>query len=260
MSIHPTAIISDEAQISPEAVIGPYVVIRGRSTVGSGTVIDPFAIVGSQSIETVIGSGNRIHSGAVIGEVPQDLKYAGEQTRLLVGDHNVFREYVTVHGGTESGGGLTQIGHHGLFMNYTHIAHDCRIGDHVVIANSGQLAGHVVVGSHVKVGGVCCFNQFVRLGDHSYVTGDSTVNKDILPFSIAQGKYAVTRAANQVGMERSGYDKEDILAIRKAIRMLTQGAGTVAEAVEKLKQEEPLPEVLTLFIDFIESSERGLAL
>lgn len=260
MGIHPTAIVSEAAKLADDVVVGPYVVIRGKTTVGSGTVVDQFASLGSDSTETIIGKNNRIHPGAVIGEVPQDLKYRGELTKLVVGDNNVFREYTTVNAGTPKGGGITSIGNSGLFMSYVHIAHDCKIGDHVVIANSGQLAGHVELANHVKVGGVCCFNQFVRAGIHAYIAGDSTVNKDILPFSIAQGKYAVMRAANQVGMERSGYSKEDILSVRRAIRWITKGGGTVDEALERIEEECEPSEALQALTQFIKESQRGLAL
>ena len=222
--------------------------------------MDQFATIGSDSTETVLGENNRIHPGAVIGEVPQDLKYRGEPTKLIIGDGNVFREYVTVNAGTPDGGGITNIGNRCLFMNYVHIAHDCKIGSEVVIANSGQLAGHVELADHVKVGGVCCFNQFTRAGVHSYITGDSTVNKDVLPFSIAQGKYAVMRAANQVWMERSGYSKEDILSVRRAIRIITKGGATVEEALVRIADECESSEALQTLTEFIAQSKRGLAL
>lgn len=262
MNVHPTAVVSEEAKISPEAKIGPYVIIRGDVSVGPGTVVDPFAILGSEYTETSIGKNNKIHSGAVIGEVPQDVKYSGEKTKVVVKDHNIFREYCTVHAGTPSGGGITNIGSHGLFMNYCHIAHDCKVGDHVVIANLGQLAGHVEIANNVKVGGACYFSQFIHVGDHAYIAGDSTVNKDILPFAIAQGKYAIIRAANQVGMERSGYSKEDILGVRRAIRLLTKSDLTVAEVLEKIRADGDVSpnSALGRLLDFAQSSERGLAL
>ena len=156
---------------------------------------------------------------------------------------------------------MTTIGDNCLLMNYVHVAHDCTVGNHVVLANSAQLAGHVEMGNHVKVGGVCCFNQFIRVGDYAYIAGDSTVNKDILPFAIAQGKYAVMRAANQIGMERSGFDKDAIDQVRKALRIITKGKSTVEAAMERIlhEVEEPTP-ALQQLIAFTQSSERGLAL
>ena len=173
MGIHETALVSERAKIHPEATIGPYVVIRGEVEIQKGAIVDQFVTLGSEHTKVFIGEGTRIFPGAVVGETPQDLKYEGEPTSVHIGKNTMIREYVTIHAGTPQGGGETIIGDHGLFMAYVHIAHDCKIGSHVVIANSTQLAGHVEMEDHVKVGGVCAFNQFVRLGQHGYIAGDS---------------------------------------------------------------------------------------
>jgi UDP-N-acetylglucosamine acyltransferase len=261
MSIHPTAIISDNAVIDPSAQIGPYVVIRGQVEIGADVQVDQFATIGAANTQVKIGKGSRIFPGAVVGEEPQDLKYKGEPTSLIVGNNTMIREYVTMHVGTPDGGGITRVGDHCLIMAYVHIAHDCLIGNHVVIANSTQLAGHVEMEDHVKVGGVCAFNQFVRLGKYCYIAGDSSVNKDVLPFAIAQGKYAVMRAANQVGMDRSGFSKTDIEQVRRALRIITKGGHTLEEALTRIEQEcdSQLGSVKSL-LDFARRSERGLAL
>jgi UDP-N-acetylglucosamine acyltransferase len=164
MSIHPTALISEQARIHPEATVGPYVVIRGEVNLGPGCIVDQFATVGAENTIVTIGEGTRIYPGAVVGETPQDLKYSGERTSVVMGKNNMIREYVTIHAGTPTGGGETVIGDHGLFMAYVHIAHDCKIGDHVVIANSTQLAGHVEMEDHVKVGGVLRFQPVCTTG------------------------------------------------------------------------------------------------
>jgi UDP-N-acetylglucosamine acyltransferase len=261
MGIHPTAVISEQANIHPEATVGPFVVIRGDVTLDAGTVVDQFATVGAENTKTVIGEGTRIYPGAVVGETPQDLKYSGETTSVTIGKNNMIREYVTIHAGTPTGGGETIIGDHGLFMNYVHIAHDCKIGNHVVIANSTQLAGHVEMDDHVKVGGVCAFNQFVRLGQYAYIAGDSSVNKDVLPFAIAQGKYAVMRAANQIGMDRSGFSKDEIGAVRRALRIITKGDHTTIEqALQRVEAECGASEAVASLLKFAKNSERGLAL
>lgn len=261
MGIHETAIVSEKANIHPECTIGPYVVIRGDVTLGAGVVVDQFSTVGAENTITIIGEGTRIYPGAVVGETPQDLKYGGESTKVTIGKRNMIREYVTIHAGTPTGGGETVIGDDCLFMNYTHIAHDCKIGNHVVIANSTQLAGHVEMEDHVKVGGVCAFNQFVRLGQYAYIAGDSSVNKDVLPFAIAQGKYAVMRAANQIGMDRSGYSKEDIGAVRRALRIVTKGDHTtIEEALQRVEAECGTSDAVTSLLKFAKNSERGLAL
>ncbi len=261
MAIHPTAIVSEQAEIHPEAQVGPFVVIRGQVTLEAGVIVDQFATVGAKNTIVKIGAGTRIYPGAVVGETPQDLKYGGEATKVLIGKNNMIREYVTIHAGTPGGGGETIIGDHGLFMAYVHIAHDCKIGNHVVIANSTQLAGHVEMEDHVKVGGVCAFNQFVRLGQYSYIAGDSSVNKDVLPFAIAQGKYAVMRAANQIGMDRSGFSKEDIGAVRKALRIITKGDHTtIEEALGRVESECGHNPAVQSLLKFSKNSERGLAL
>lgn len=260
MAIHETAIISDKAKISSKATIGPYVVIRGEVTIEDDVIVDQFATIGADHTQVSIGKGTRVFPGAVIGEAPQDLKYSGETTSVSIGENNMIREYVTIHAGTPDGGGKTVIGSNGLFMAYVHIAHDCFVGDSVVIANACQLAGHVVIEDHVKVGGVCCFNQFVRLGKYSYIAGDSTVNKDVLPFAIAQGKYAVMRAANQVGMERSGYEKSEVDQVRKALRIFTKGGHTVDAAVSRIEAECEMNESVEYLLKFAKNSDRGLAL
>ncbi len=260
MSIHPTALISEKAKIHPSAQIGPYVVIRGEVEIEAEVIIDQFVSLGADFTKVKIGRGSRIYPGAVVGEAPQDLKYRGEATQVIIGENNMIREYATIHAGTPDGGGLTQIGNNCLLMAYVHIAHDCQLGNHVVIANSTQLAGHVHMEDFVRVGGVCAFNQFVRLGKYSYIAGDSAVNKDVLPFAIAQGKYAVMRAANQIGMERSGFSKSDIENVRRALRIITKGGHTVDGAIERISKECEPSEALNHLIDFAKTSERGLAL
>lgn len=260
MSVHPSSIISEKAKIDPSAKIGPYVVIRGDVEIGPNVIVDQFATIGAEHTKVTIGQGTRVFPGAVVGEQPQDLKYDGDPTSVIIGENNMIREYVTINAGTLGGGGITRIGNHCLLMAYVHIAHDCQLGDHVVIANSTQLAGHVEMDDHVKVGGVCAFNQFVRLGRFSYIAGDSSVNKDVLPFAIAQGKYAVMRAANQVGMDRNGYAKSDIDNIRRALRIITKGGHTVEEAIARIESECEKSEALNQLIDFAKSSERGIAL
>lgn len=260
MSIHPTAIISDKAEIDSSAVIGPYVVIRGQVNIGPNVTIDQFATIGGEHNKVTIGKGSRIFPGAVIGEAPQDLKYKSEPTSVEIGENTMVREYATVHSGTPDGGGVTRVGNNGLFMAYVHIAHDCQIGNNVVIANATQLAGHVVMEDFVRVGGVCAFNQFVRLGRHCFIAGYSAVNKDVLPFAIAQGNHAVMRAINQIGMERGGYAKEDIENVRRALRIITKGGATIDQSILRITDECQSSATLEHLVNFARSSERGLAL
>lgn len=260
--IHPSSIIGPEVRLAEDVEVGPFCLIHGDVEIGPGCRLISNVVIGDTRTKVRIGKNNEFHPGAVVGGVPQDLTYNDQKTALLLGDNNTIREFVTINTGTEKGGGVTEVGNQCLFMAYVHIAHDCKIGDEVVIANSCQLAGHVVMEDHVKVGGASFFNQFVVLGRHSYIAGDSSVNKDILPFTIAQGKYAVVRAANVIGMDRAGYTKEEVDSLRRAIRILTKSGLVLEEAVVRIEHDcEPLRPVMQL-LEFIRSPkrERGLGL
>jgi UDP-N-acetylglucosamine acyltransferase len=258
--IHPTSVLSKEAQIAEGVEIGPFCNIIGRVKIDSGTKLISHVCIGSEFGIVEIGKNNVICAGTALGGPPQDLKYKGEPTKLVIGDHNHIRELATINIGTPGGGGLTRIGSHCLIMSYSHVAHDCRVGDHVVIANSSQLAGHVTLEDHVKVGGICAFNQFVVVGRYAMIAGDSAVNKDILPYTIAQGKYAVMRATNRIGLERAGFSKEDIESINRAVRIFTKSSGTIEECLVRIKEECAPSENLNHFIKAIEKpSGRGIA-
>lgn len=259
MKIHSSAIIDKQVELGKDIEIGPYSIVKGRVRIGDGTRIESHVVVGSEYGVVEIGRSNVIFSGAMIGGPPQDLTYKNETTKLVIGDYNNIREFVTLNIGTKKGGGVTRIGSNCLLMAYTHIAHDCQIGNHVVIANNTQFAGHVIVEDHVKIGGMSGFNQFVRIGKHSFLGGDSAFNKDILPFSIAQGRYAVARATNSVGLERDGFATADIEAIYKAIRIVLKGDRTMEEATEEIRSSCPASEHVNYLLDFIKSSERGIA-
>ncbi|MBK7891966.1 MAG: acyl-ACP--UDP-N-acetylglucosamine O-acyltransferase [Bdellovibrionales bacterium] len=259
--IHPSSVISKEAIIADDVKIGPFCIIIGRVRLGRGSVLDSHVSLGSPHGVVEIGERNHFCAGAVVGGPPQDLSYKDQETRLIIGNDNTFREMVTVNcGSPKQGWGTTRIGSHCLIMAYSHVAHDCTIGDHVVIANTTQLAGHVTFEDHVKVGGICAFNQFVKVGKHAYIAGDAAVNKDILPFTIAQGKYAVMRASNKIGMERAGYSKEEVESINRAVRIITKGGLTVEDALNRIREEcSPCP-ALTDFLNFATNSTRGLAI
>ena len=257
--IHPTAIISKGVELDTDVHVGPYSVIEGHVRIGKGTRIKSHVIIGSEFGRVEIGMGNQIFSGAVVGGPPQDLKYKSEPTQLKLGDNNVIREFVTLNLGTVSGGGVTSIGSNNLLMAYVHVAHDCSIGSNVVIANTTNFAGHVTVEDNVRIGGVCSFNQFVRVGQYAYIAGESAVNKDILPFSIAQGSYAVTRATNKIGLERAGFSAEDIENIHRAIRLIAMGNRTVDEAIEQIQKDCGNSQHIQNFLKFVQSSERGIA-
>ncbi len=259
MNIHPTSIIGPQVDIAEGVEIGPFCVIRGRVYIGPGTKLESHVVLGSDQGVIRIGKNNVFASGCIVGGAPQDLKYKGDPTELVIGDNNVIRECATINIGTVGGGGLTKIGNECLIMAYAHVAHDCHFGDHVVVANSTQFAGHVIVEDHVKIGGVCAFNQFIRIGKYSYVAGASMVNKDVIPYTIAQGNYAVSRAVNKIGLERSGFVREDIDNIHRAVRIILKTADTIDEALQMISQEcKPSPSIEHL-VQFIRSSERGVA-
>ena len=259
--IHATAFIDEKAKVGPNVFIGPGAVIIGDTEVGEGSYIHNHATIGSNECKTVLGSQNTVFPGAVVGGVPQDLKYDGEKTELHIGDRNTFRECVTVNTGTAGDSGKTIIGNDNLIMAYCHIAHDCILGDHIVVANSTNFAGHVIVEDHVKIGGVCSFNQFVRVGEHSYIAGESSVNKDILPYTIARGNYAICSATNKIGLERAGFSSEEIGLIHKAIRAILKSDKVLEEVlsdIESSLEDYPSASVKKI-LNFVKASERGVA-
>lgn len=259
MNIHPSSVISKEVELGKDVYIGPFCTVSGRTKIGDGTKLESHVSIGSEFGIVEIGKNNRISAYAAVGGPPQDLKYKGEATKLIIGDNNVIREMATINIGTPGGGGVTTIGNDNLIMSYAHVAHDCVLGDHVVIANSSQLAGHVVLEDHVKVSGMCGFAQFVRVGKYAYIGGDSAVNKDILPYTIAQGSYAVMRATNRIGLERAGFSKEDIESINRAVRIITKGSNTIEESLERIHQECKISPAMEYFIQFLKASTKGVA-
>lgn len=260
MSIHSTAIISDEVQLGKNVVVGPYTVIKGQVKIGDGTIIENGATIGSDYGVVEIGKENHIYAGAAIGGSPQDKKYNKDKTRLIIGDKNQIREYVTLSIGTVTGGGTTTVGSGNLIMAYAHLGHDCYLGNNNVVANSCQFAGHVHVENNVTVGGSCAINQFVKIGNFAFIGGFSAINKDILPFCIAQGNYAVVRAANKIGLERAGFTEDQVEAIYKAIRIISKGTDNIETRIERVLQECGRTPEIDYMVEFTRSSKRGLAL
>ena len=256
MSIHPTAIIDPGAKIHPSCKIGPYCVIGPDVELGEGCdLVSHVAMQGP----TRIGADNGFFPFSSIGLAPQDISYAGEPTRLEIGDHNEIREFVTINRGTVKGGGLTRVGNHTLLMAYTHIAHDCIIGDHVIMANAATLGGHVTVEDWAMVGALCPVHQFVRIGTHSYIGGGTTITQDVLPFSKTSAERNTHAfGMNSVGLERRGVSKERIRKIHHAYKVLLASKLNTSQALEKLKSEADLGEDVEMLIRFIEASERGV--
>ncbi|HKS72972.1 MAG TPA: acyl-ACP--UDP-N-acetylglucosamine O-acyltransferase [Terriglobales bacterium] len=256
MSVHPTAIIDPRAKVPPSCKIGPYCVIAADVELGEACELVSHVAIGGPS---KIGSENRVFPFSSIGMAPQDLSYAGEPTRLEIGDHNEIREFVTISRGTVKGGGLTRVGSHCLVMAYTHIAHDCMISDHVIMANAATLGGHVIVEEWAQVGALCPIHHYVRIGAHSFIGGGTTVTKDVLPFSktvAARDTHAY--GLNAVGLERRGFSQERIRKIHHAYKVLLASKLNTTQALEKLKSEADRGEDVDTLIRFIEASERGV--
>ena len=252
--IHPTAIIDSSAQIGGETEIGPYCVIGPEVIIGEGCHLASHVTITGP---TRIGNGNRFYPYCSIGQRTQDLKYMGEPTYLEIGDHNSFREFCTVNRGTLIGT-KTTIGSHGNFLAYSHIAHDCIVGDHVIFSNNGTLAGHVIVEEHAIIGGLSGIHQFCRIGRHAIVGGCTKIVQDVPPYMIADGNPAEVRGVNQVGLERRGFSPEDTRALREAYRLLYRSNMNVKQACEKIAAEHSGPESIARLLEFIEASQRGI--
>jgi UDP-N-acetylglucosamine acyltransferase len=255
--IDPTARVSPGAQVGPGSRIGPYSLIGREVRLGRDTVVDSHVVIDGR---TTAGAGNRFYPFSTIGLQPQDLKYHGERTELVIGDRNVFREFVSVHCGTEGGGGVTRIGSHNLFMAYTHIAHDCSIGDHTIFANGASLAGHVDVEDWATINAFTGVHQFCRVGQHAFLGAYTVATKDVLPYSKTVGNRACIYGVNGLGLMRRGFSPEAVAAIRQAYRVLLQSRLNTSEAVARLEADpEATPEVRRI-VDFIRSSKRGVVL
>jgi len=254
LDIHPTAIIDTAAEIAEGVRIGPHCVIRGKVTIGEGSeLLNHVTIEGP----TEIGQGNIFHTGAVIGGRTQDLKYDGEPTYLKIGDHNTFREYVTVNRATIKGES-TVIGSHGNFLAYSHIAHDCIVGDHVIFSNNGTLAGHVTMGDYAILGGLTAVHQFCRIGDHAITGGCSKIVQDVPPYMIADGNPAKVRSVNIEGLRRRGFDDESVRAVKKAYKKLYRKDLNNTDALESLKEMSDPSGVVGKLIEFVSTTERGI--
>jgi UDP-N-acetylglucosamine acyltransferase len=253
--IDETSKIDPKADISSDAVIGPWCVIGPNVLIGPGTVIESSVIIRSN---TKIGSNNRIFQFSSVGEDPADKKFTGEETWLEIGDNNIFREGVTLHRGTGSGGGLTKIGSDNLMMPYVHVAHDCIVGDNTVFANNVGISGHVVVGDWVILGGYAGINQFLKIGDHAMIGAMSHITNDIPAYVIVSGKPASVRSINAIGLERRGFDKETIADIREAFKIIYKRNYSLQESIDQLKAMSENCKALEILISSLESSEKGI--
>lgn len=255
MSIHPTAIVAPGAQVDASAEIGPYAIIGPKVRIGPGTIVGAHTVIEG---DTTIGARNHIYHHASIGADPQDLKFHGEDTKLVLGDENLVREFTTLHKGTEGGGGVTRIGNKNLFMANSHVAHDCTVGNRCVLANSVALAGHVQIGDFVTVGGLSAVHQFSRLGSYAFIAGGAMVVMDVPPYCTAQGDRAELAGLNTVGMTRNGFTEDQIARVKDAYRTLFRSKLGLNEALASVKaQHGGHPEIEEL-LEFISSSKRGI--
>ncbi len=253
--VHPTALIAPGAELHPTVQVGPYAVIGPQVRLGAHCTVGPHAVLEGR---TTLGERNRVFQFASVGAIPQDLKYAGESTALVIGDANQIREFTTLHIGTSGGGGVTRIGNHNLFMAYSHVAHDSQVGSHCVFANGATLAGHVEVGDFATLGGLSAVHQFTRIGAHAFIAGGAMVVMDIPPYCIAQGDRAELAGLNVVGLQRHGFTEEQLGRIKDAYRVLFRSKLPLEEAVARLRVDFGGQSEVDQLLDFITSTKRGL--
>jgi UDP-N-acetylglucosamine acyltransferase len=253
--IHPTAIVDSGAVIGDDCHIGAFCTVGADVRLGNRVHLESHVVIDGR---TSVGDETRVFPFVSIGHAPQDLKYKGEPTATEIGRRNHIREFVTIHRGTEGGGGLTSIGDDNLFMAQAHVAHDCRIGNEVIMANAATLAGHVEIADRANVGAYSGVHQFCRVGKEAFVGGYSVVVKDALPFAISQGNHAKCYGMNRIGMKRRGYSKSTIEKLHRAFHLLLSSKLNTTQAVERIKAEIADCAEVGYLVDFIEASQRGV--
>ena len=254
-AIHPSAVIAPGAELDHGVRVGPYAVIGRQVRIGRDSSIGPHSVIEGR---TTLGCENQIFQFASVGAIPQDKKYQGEDSRLTIGDRNTIREFATLNTGTTGGGLITRIGNDNLFMVYSHVGHDCQIGNNVILANCATLAGHVLLEDYVGVGGLAAIHQFTRVGESAYLGGGAMVSLDVPPYCVAQGDRARLFGLNLIGLKRRGFGEEQLNALKKAYRTLFAEGLTLKEAADRTRQEQvSSPEVVHL-TEFIASSQRGI--
>jgi len=256
MEIHPTAVVSPGAQLAEDVKVEAFSIIGPRVTIGAGSVVGPHAVVDGW---TTIGERNQIFPFATIGYPPQDLSYRGEETQLVIGDDNIFRESVTVNRGTQRGGGVTRIGNRNLLMAYAHVAHDCIIGNNVILANATTLGGHVRVDDFAILGGIVAIHQFIRIGTYAFIGGKSGLRMDMPPYMLAFGAPGKLYGPNLVGLRRHGFPRNTIQALKSSYRIMFRSGLTLTEAIDRIRAEvESTPEVDNLIQFMQDRSKRGV--
>ncbi len=256
MAIHPTALVAPGARVEASCEIGPYAVIGPEVTLGPRTVVGAHAVIEG---DTTLGAGNRVFPHACLGQIPQDLKFRGERTRLVVGDGNQFREFSTAHLGTAGGGGVTRVGSGCLFMANSHVAHDCQVGDGCILANSVGLAGHVVLEDHVILGGLSGVHQFTRVGRFAFAAGGSILVQDVAPYCTVQGDRAQLVGVNTTGLARGGFAEEQIARIKDAYRLVFRQKLALRDACRQVRALHGGHPEIDHLVGFLEAlGDRGL--
>ena len=255
MAIHPTALIAPDARIAADVEIGAYTVVGTGVVIGAGCRIGPHVVIEGP---TTLGSDNQIFQFASVGSAPQNKKYRGEPTRLDIGDRNVIREFVTLNRGTTKDRGVTTIGHDNLFMSYSHVAHDCIVGNQCVLANCSTLGGHVVLGDWVIMGGFAGVHQFCKVGAHAFLANNAAVTRDVPPYVMAVGGPARPHSINAEGLKRRGFSPQQIRNLRNAYRTLYRSGLRLEDAVERLAAAAKDQPEVQLLVDFIPQSTRSL--
>jgi UDP-N-acetylglucosamine acyltransferase len=253
--IDPHAIVSPQAELAADVTVGPFSVIGPEVRIGPGTIVGPHVVITGR---TTIGAHNHIYQFASLGDAPQDKKYAGEPTRLEIGDRNVFRESSTMNRGTIHDNGVTRIGHDNLFMAYSHVAHDCVVGSNTVFANCASLAGHVEIGDWVILGGLSAVHQHCKVGAHAFLAGGAIVTRDVPPYVMVAGNPSAPHAVNSEGLKRRGFTEEQVRSVREAYRLVYRSDLRLSEALERLEPSAAQKSELRLFVDFIRSSTRSI--
>lgn len=253
--IDPRAVVSPTAQLADDVEIGPFAVIGDQVVIGPRCWIGPHAVVNGP---TTLGADNRVFQFASLGDAPQDKKYKGEPTRLEIGDRNVFREYCTVNRGTVTGNGVTRLGNDNMLLAYTHVAHDCTLGNHIVLSNLVMLGGHVELGDWVIMSGYAGAHQFAKIGAHAFIGNNTAVTRDVPPYVLASGHPAEPRTINSEGLKRRGFSAEQIRNIKMAYRVLYRSDLRLEDAVVQLQAMAAEHEELRIFVDFIGTATRSL--
>ncbi len=253
--IHQTAIVDRSVQIGNEVEIGPYSIIEAGVEIGDRCVVSSHVMIATG---TRLDRGCRVFVSAVLGTIPQDLKFQGEKSSLHIGENTVIREFCTLNRGTAEGGAVTKVGSNCLLMAYVHVAHDCILGDNVILANGVNMAGHVTIEDYVGISGLTLIHQFTRIGRYSYIGGGSRVPKDVPPYILANGDPLKYFGLNTVGLKRRGFTSEQISAIKRTYHLIFRSGLNTTQAVDAVRSDLEMSEEIKIILDFIESSERGL--